>query len=278
MATPLLLNRLLNLTQDELNRTKVKFNLHNGGGISQIETYLKNPDAVNISSIFWRQKRRYFNVGEIVISLVQMSWDTWLLATVKEVTRELGVIDGINYDGIEVEACQPYLGRVVIKYRKTQQTAVRHANNIIDKLEVLQVLPSIYDGDDFPGYDKVRLSYEQLAAIIQRRKQDWVAALENQKAVYLIADKESGKQYVGSAYGENGMLLKRWTDYVHNGHGGNKLLKEVINNLGFDYIKNNFQYSILENYNARTDKRILLERESWWKETLGSRVFGLNAN
>jgi len=26
------------------------------------------------------------------------------------------------------------------------------------------------------------------------------------------------------------------------------------------------------------DKHIILERESWWKETLGSRAFGLNAN
>lgn len=28
----------------------------------------------------------------------------------------------------------------------------------------------------------------------------------------------------------------------------------------------------------RVEKRIILERESWWKETLGSREFGLNAN
>lgn len=74
------------------------------------------------------------------------------------------------------------------------------------------------------------------------------------------------------------MLLQRWTNYVNNGHGGNKLLKSIADDLGIDYIKQNFQYSILENYNARVDKHIILERESWWKETLGSRAFGLNAN
>ena len=37
-------------------------------------------------------------------------------------------------------------------------------------------------------------------------------------------------------------------------------------------------YSILENYNARVDDSVILERESWWKETLQSRKFGYNAN
>ena len=277
MARPLLLNDLLHLDKEELSRTKVKFNLH-GGGVRHIDVFLHNVDDVNNNALFWRNKTRHFNVGQIAISLIKMSRDTWLLATIKEVTRELGVIDGVNYEGVEMVQYQPYFGRVIIKHHKTIQQGVRYASGIINELEVQQVLPSIFDGEDFPGYDKVRLSYEQLSTIIQRRKQDWVSALENQKAVYLITDKGSGKLYVGSAYGENGMLLKRWTDYVNNGHGGNKLLKAVIEDLGMDYVTNNFQYSILENYNARVDKRIILERESWWKETLGSKVFGLNAN
>ena len=78
----------------------------------------------------------------------------------------------------------------------------------------------------------------------------------------------------------NGPIFSRWSNYIENGHGGNKLLKEIVENenLGFHFIKENFQYSILENYNARTDKRIILTRESWWKTTLGTRAFGLNAN
>ena len=277
MLKPLLLNDLLHLSQENLNRTKVRFNQH-GGGITQMEAYLRNPDHVNIDALFWREKQRFFNVGEIAIGLVKLSGNTWLLSTIKEVTRELGIYSGINYEGMELEEYKAYFGRVVIKYKKSHQTQFCWANRIINELEVAQILPNIFDGIDFPGYDKVRLSYEQLSTIIDRRKQDWVAALENQKAVYLITDKNDGKQYVGSAYGDNGMLLQRWTNYIHNGHGGNKLLKDVIHDLGIDYIKQNYQYSILENYNARVNKDIILERESWWKETLGSRAFGLNAN
>ena len=277
MHKPLLLNDLLHLNLTDLEKSKVKFNQYNGE-IEPMEVYLRNPEDVNNVWLFWRSKRRYFNVGEIAICLFQLSWNTWLLSTIKEVTRELGVLEGVNYEGSELDIYKPFFGRVVVKYRKTHQTQVVYAKNVIEELEVEQILPSIFDGIDFPGYDKVRLSYEQLSTIVNRHKMDWIAALENQKAVYLITDKGSGKQYVGSAYGENGMLLQRWTNYVINGHGGNKLLSEIVTDLGFEYIKQNFQYSILENYNARVEKHVILKRESWWKETLGSRAFGLNAN
>lgn len=277
MQKPLSLNALLQLNQTDLERAKVKFNQYNGE-IAPMEVYLRNPDDINNAWLFWRAKKRYFNVGEIAICLFQLSWNTWLLSTIKEVTHELGVNDGVNYEGKEIDSYRPYFGRVVVKYRKTHQTQVVYAKKVFDDLEVEQILPSIFDGIDFPGYDRVRLSYEQLSTIIHRHKRDWVAALENQKAVYLITDMDSGKHYVGSAYGENGMLLQRWTNYVTDGHGGNKLLKAIVDEFGIDYVMQNFQYAILENYNARVDKHIILERESWWKETLGSRAFGLNAN
>ena len=141
-----------------------------------------------------------------------------------------------------------------------------------------QILPDCFDGDDFPGYDKVRLPFRQLEAIITRGKKGCVAALGNQKAVYLITDKHNGKLYVGSATSNTGMLLQRWSNYVNNGHGGNKELVTLVEREGFDYARENFQYSILENYNAKVDDHIILERESWWKETLQSRVWGYNSN
>lgn len=277
MIKPFYLNDLLQLSPEDLSKTKIKFNQYNGE-VSPMEVYLQNPDNVNNTWLFWRTKRRYFNVGETAICFFKLSSNTWLLSTIKQVTRELGINNGINYEGDELEKYQPYYGRVVVKYRKTHQTQVIFANKVINELEVEQILPSVFDGIDFPGYDKVRVSYSQLSTIIHRHKRDWIAALENQKAVYLITDTESGKQYVGSAYGENGMLLQRWANYVNDGHGGNKLLKEIVAESGIGYVAQNFQYSILENYNARVEKRIILERESWWKETLGSRAFGLNAN
>lgn len=63
-----------------------------------------------------------------------------------------------------------------------------------------------------------------------------------------------------------------------NGHGGNKELKRIVDSEGLDYVRSYFQYSILENYNAKIDDEIILERESWWKEILQTRKFGYNDN
>lgn len=271
------LNNLLHFNQTDYGNIKIKFNQSNGYE-DPMELYQNNPDIVNNQWLFWRSKQRYFYVGQIAICLLKLSYDTWLLTTIKKVTKELNIYDGINYEGEELEEYKSYFGRVVIKYRKTFQQQGRYYGEICDDLEVQQILPTIFDGDDFPGYDKVRLSYRQLESVLNRGKRDWIAALENQKAVYLITDKESGKMYVGSATSDYGMLLQRWRSYVANGHSGNKELVEIVNEKGYEYIKANFQYSILENYNAKVDDKIILERESWWKETLQTRKYGYNSN
>lgn len=74
------------------------------------------------------------------------------------------------------------------------------------------------------------------------------------------------------------MLLGRWQDYVKNGHGGNVGLIELAKEKGFDYIKDNFRYSILDIYKASTDNEVVLQRESWWKDVLLTREpeFGYN--
>ena len=277
MPKPILLNDLLHLSDEDIKRGKVRFCAHNSEG-SQLDVYFSDPDGVNHHALFNRTKQSFFKVGMLAMCLLKLSEESWLLTTIKEVKKDLGIYGGTAYEGEELEKYNAYYERVVVKYRKTHQAMHRHLIQIIDKLEVEQIYPNKFDEIDFPGYDRVRLSFEQLSTIITRRKQDWIAALENQKAVYLITDMNSGKQYVGSAYGGNGMLLQRWSNYVSNGHGGNKLLKDTVNEYGMEYVAQNFQYSILENYNARVDERIILERESWWKETLGSRAFGLNAN
>lgn len=276
MANGLFLNDLLGLK--ELSHVKIKFNQHNGYSNPR-ELFLTNPDIVNKEWLFWRTEQRYFNVGQIAICLLKIDHDLWLLTTVKKVTKELGVVNGINYEGEEIPVLKPFFGRVLVKFHKHFPSQGRFAAEIIDQLEVSQILPAVYEGEEFPGYDKVRLSFGQLETIILRHKRDWEAAMQNQKAVYLITDKENGKLYVGSATGDNGMLLQRWAQYVYNGHGGNKELLKIIANEGFDYVKKNFQYSILENYNSRVDKLLILERESWWKETLRSKEpFGYNCN
>lgn len=273
----LYLNDLLHIGSENMKNVKIRFNQFNGSE-DPLDLYIRDSEIVNTQFFLWRSKQRYFAVGQIAICFLKISEDMWLLTTIKKIKKDLDVIEGINYECEEIAEYKPYFGRLIIKFHKTFQTQGVFYKSVFKELIVDQILPSQYDGEDFPGYDKVRLSYEKLSSIISREKRDWIAALENQKAVYLITDKHNGKLYVGSATSDTGMLLQRWKNYIENGHGGNKELKRIVNENGLEYIKRYFQYSILENYNSKVDDSVILERESWWKETLQSRNFGYNQN
>ena len=213
-------------------------------------------------------------MGQTAICLVKIRDDYWLLTTIDTVVEELGVTNGINYIGSPLNEYKKFFGRTIIRYHKSFHAQGVNYTTIADELEVSQILPDTFDDDFFPGYDNVCLTYMELKSILDRGKKDWIGALENQKAVYLITDNETGQMYVGSATSDNGMLLQRWQNYIKNGHGNNKELKK----LDFEHIQNCFSYSILENYNAKTDDSVILEREQWWKKVLQTRKFGYNDN
>lgn len=271
------LNDILKFSDSDIKNTRLKLNIDNGY-TDPLEEYKKDPDQININWFLWHHQRRYFHTGNIAICLLYLADDKWLLTTIKLIKKELDVTDGIGYEADEIEEYEKYFGRLVIKYHNTKRPMGRTYESLLDSLEVIELLPVAYDGDEFPGYENIRLSYSQLATIIKRKRSGWIAALKNQKAVYLITDKKTGKLYVGSATAQYGMLLQRWSSYIDNGHGGNVELEALVKAKGFQYIKDHFQYSVLENYNARMDDNYILKRELWWKETLCSREHGYNSN
>lgn len=273
----IMLNDLLRFDTTEVPNVRVKFNIYNGYD-DPLDLYKTNPDEVNVTWFLWHDDRRYFNVGQTAICLLKLRGDQWLLTTIKKITRLLDVTDGVGYDADEVKEYEQYFGRLVVEYHNPCRTMGRKYENVMDELEVVQILNEQYTGNEFPGYENVRLSYPLLKNIVDRQLPGWVDALRNQKAVYLITDTKTGKMYVGSATSQTGMLLQRWSSYAADGHGGNVELRELVKQQGFDYVKENFQYSILENYNARMDDGYILKRESWWKETLCTRTHGYNKN
>ena len=273
----IMLNDLLRFDAAEVPNVRVKFNIYNGYD-DPLDLYKTNPDEVNVTWFLWHDDRRYFNVGQTAICLLKLRGDQWLLTTIKKITRLLDVTDGVGYDADEVKEYEQYFGRLVVEYHNPCRTMGRKYENVMDELEVVQILNEQYTGNEFPGYENVRLSYPLLKNIVDRQLPGWVDALRNQKAVYLITDTKTGKMYVGSATSQTGMLLQRWSSYAADGHGGNVELRELVKQQGLDYVKENFQYSILENYKARMDDEYILKRESWWKETLCTRTHGYNKN
>lgn len=280
MDKKLKLNDLLGLSQEELSRTKIRLNTYNGEK-NPIDEFKRNPQGL----LYWNYwNNKTYKKGQISIGLVNMGNHRWLLFTVglikKVLDKPLDSQDGVSGIQVEYETLKKYehlYGRVIVYYHNKTQQLFRNGD-LINDLEVKEVLPSIFTGFEFPGYDNVCLSFAELEAIIKGNYTDYHNALKNQKAVYLQTDKATGKLYVGSATAGNEMLLARWRTYVCNGHGGNKELMALVEERGFDYVKENFQYTILENFNTRVSDEYVLQRESYWKEVLQTRKFGYNRN
>ncbi len=148
--------------------------------------------------------------------------------------------------------------------------------NVKDK-EVVKILPYNFV-DEFPGLMRIKISASELKTIINNPQAHakWYESLTRLQAVYLILDKKSGNQYIGTTYGQNG-LWQRWESYAKGDFtGGNKELIELKENNSVFH--ENFQYSILEVLSKNASQKECVDSESLWKEKLGTRTFGLNKN
>ena len=129
----------------------------------------------------------------------------------------------------------------------------------------------------FSGFENLILTYDELKEIVENPTiyEAWHTALSSVNAIYLIVDQETGKQYVGSAYGKDG-LLGRWSCYVNSLHGNNKLMKEMI--CAYPESYHHFQFSILQILPKTATDDEVIQTESLYKKKLLTIPFGMNDN
>ncbi len=278
----ILLNDLLNL--EHLDNVKIRFNKHNGGEYDPIKFFKEDINRL-LGGQFWNySKNKSYRVGNIAIGFARVEGDKWLLFDISKITKDLQQFNAVGYEHETIQQYEKYFGRIIVKYHNISQNLVRKAKGLIEELEVFEILPEKFNDDNFPGYENVNLSFDDLKRVLERK--DWKTALENQKGVYLITDTNTGKLYVGSAYGEK-MILGRWATYaksgydrneMENGKYPNKKFQELVIKEGMTYIKKYFRYSILDIYKSKTDDKTIINRESHWKNVLKTRDFGYNEN
>lgn len=136
----------------------------------------------------------------------------------------------------------------------------------------------------FEGYENIVWNFSELEHYITHVEmyEDYYAALSSVYGVYLIVDTQAHKQYIGSAYGDEG-IWGRWKEYVRtNGQGGNKRLSEHVLQEQDRY--RHLQFTILETIpktGNKDDARLfVLAREALYKKKLQTRndETGLNGN
>lgn len=141
---------------------------------------------------------------------------------------------------------------------------------------VVEILPTGYT-KEFPGFVEVYLSFDELSKIIlyPDPHRIWHTMLSSVAGVYLILDSDTGNQYVGSASGQYG-ILGRWKSYVETLHGNNLRLIQLLKDEPERY--KSFKFSILHTLPRSMTPVQVFAFESIYKQKLGSRAFGLNAN
>ena len=214
---------------------------------------------------------------EFVFSLMEFypRKDSWLFGGIFRVMER----HENGYELEEIKEYEKYVGRLILSFHRYQGMRRRafRLENFINKFELSEVLPSYYTGVPFPGFENICHDFHMLEPIFKLQKSDWKEALSRIKGIYVISDKENGKQYVGAAYGDEG-IWSRWTKYIGTGHGGNKELISLIDDKSIEYARKNLHFSLVEIMQMTTTDDSVLKREVYWKDVLLSRLHGYNHN
>lgn len=285
------LNSILNLTDEQVANSKIELNMAAGKrGEPFIDRWLDRPESEKILGLargcsYWtwyRADRRNFKEGNWVFSFVRLyRSDEWLFVSAAEIieTPEYGAEN--RYATVRVlEGYAPLFGRLVINLHKGNKFSlyVFKLDKFLDEATVKEVLPAMYSGETFQGYDRVRLSFDKLGRIFKREiMPSYHDALENVTGVYCLTDTNTGRLYIGSATGEGG-VAQRWGNYLDTKHGGNEKLRRLYEEKGEAYFRKYFVFTLLEYFGMSYDPQKVLERESWWKDCLDTRKHGYNDN
>ncbi len=183
--------------------------------------------------------------------------------------------DTFFYDLEEIPGFEDIKDRVVIDWGRSTRSWHQWLNRKRPKT-VIEILP-VGHVADFPGYQDFILSFDELKRIVENPDANriWHVMLGAVAGIYLITDAKTGQQYVGSAYGQRG-VLGRWREYAGTGHGGNALLRELIEgNAGY---QQNLRFTLLRTLPKVLTNREVIRYERLYKDKLGTRAHGLNLN
>lgn len=142
---------------------------------------------------------------------------------------------------------------------------------------LVQLLAKGQQQEVFRDYLGFTLTHAELRTLYEHAEanSEWRARLSAVAGVYLILASTTGRQYVGSAYGANG-VWGRWGAYAQNGHGGNAQLLDLI--AKYAAYPASFTYSLLQILPRTATKAEVLGWERHYKRKLGSMATGLNSN
>ena len=226
----------------------------------------------------WQSKQNFER--DFVLSLIQLpEHNKWLFAGIFDSQSSVWLeeVKRYEYRLSRRAALNELEGRLIVHCERKGRQSYRYAEGLIDAMTISEYRPEKMSIGEFPGYLRTTLTKQRLDIVVRQEIASWKGALSNVAGVYVIADRATGKLYVGSATGDEG-IWNRWCAYSATGHGGNRELRQLLRDKGPDYAAKNFQFGILEIAGTNASDGDVWERESRWKKLLLTRDHGYNAN
>jgi len=272
-AFMLTLTSVLGIVTSQTGKYKIHF------AIGDKSNFKTEPLAAYRQGTFkqWQERQSKKNFErDYILSLIYFRPDHWLFGGIYRSNGCEKRGHKYYYDTELLDIHTDLIARMVIKYKKPFRQSYPLLETCDSSLIVSEILEKPSMIEPFPGYNSVNIGYEDLKTIIKTEEPTWKNALSIMKGVYLIVDKSNGKQYVGSATGED-RIWSRWSSYINNGHGSNVGLKDLIEDQGMEHATN-FKFSILEIAGMNIAEDMIVQREQFWKEVLLSKEYGYNNN
>lgn len=266
---------------------KIKFNMNAGNPDMRAWDLLleDSPEWKNMNAYKSRQPSNNLGNAQYLIAFAQYypyGPNYYIFGGIYKIEKIIPeLFNTVGYNLVLTDFYKDYIKRLIIKLKKPigRDIYLRKYLNIDDNLEpeVYEVAPSTKLGN-FMGYNNILLTHKEMQYIIKNEEPTWKNALSKVKGIYVITDTSNGELYIGSASGNDG-IWQRWSSYanINNLTGGNKIFEDMKNN-NKDRIINNFTYSILEIFDIKTNQEYILQRESYWKNVLKTKTFGMNCN
>jgi hypothetical protein len=262
---------LISLKTNLLNISKVKLVRHKDSRI-EYKDLIKDKDE--LLEYQKEQKNDVFKGADYIVTFIGQESTKSLFFGIFKVNG-LGKKNGkFYYDLEEIEICNEFKERVIIDWGNNTRVWCQWYEK--QHKEILEILPKGYLGE-FKGLTNFILEFDELKKLIDNpnANRDWKNNLSAINGIYMILDKKTGNQYIGSAYGSKG-IWQRWSDYAKTKHGGNKTLIELCKNS--ENYQKNFQYTILQSLPSNLSNREVIKIENLYKEKFGTRAHGLNEN
>ncbi|MFK5949705.1 MAG: GIY-YIG nuclease family protein [Methylococcales bacterium] len=211
---------------------------------------------------------------DYIVSFAQISGDRFLFGGVFKITSRKKKVYSVEF----LKKYDELIGRLIIEYTgKNKRQTVFTPSYVYENSRISGIYEHKFKGEPFKSYETINHNFNSIEIIINNGLPDWKTALSSVSGIYLLSDKKTGKQYIGSACGSNG-IWGRWKEYVNNCHGSNIELRELFESKSEKYFRDNFVFSVLEVLSASMTKEDVVNKESLWKNKLFTKEHGYNSN